>query len=1331
MIKREEVADVYPLTPFQEGLVFRQWAEEVAARAGRTGAMAYSMQMRFRVRGPLCKRSFDRAWQAIVDRHDMLRTAFPRVFKDRPLQILLKACPVAVAWEPAGEHAAERRDELLADRALLARQSPVRLEVPPLMRLAGICFADDDHGVIWDFHHILMDGWCIGVIQQELVALYEAAVQGRPAMLGPVTAFSSYVAWVEDKRRHAISSKWAACLRGVNPRAASLPGQISEAPAAARRPSNCHRLLDHASLQSLQSFAASQRCTISDVLHALWGVFLGRTNSVRDVLFGSVRAIRPVELPHVQHMVGPCIGMVPVRVEWEPAWTLQRLLAAMSAQRALWQEQPVDPLPEVLQAASLPRDALSHFLVVENYPALDDESDRPQQLAPGVTMSGWRFWATNEYDFFVRITPAGRDGLRLEFEFDAARLDADVLENLVGCFAHLVAQAVSHPDQPLDSLALMERAQVAAVLVDWAHGPAPSGVAEDFHSLWRRVLKAHGSKTALRWGSESLTYLQLHGLAVDLAADLQRRSSGDLHPVALPAFPGPWLACGIVACALLGRPFLPLDPQWPHDHRRRVLSDSGAALRFGPVPDDWRDDDVCDVVPVAASLGTTADQTPTAEPCAHWPEVPNGATATAYIIYTSGTTGLPKGVAVGMRSLLNYTAWLHEEWGIGAESASALLTSAAYDLGYTAVFGTLFNGGCLTLLDETQRRDPDVVVQTIVGHRLTFLKATPSYLSMLQSSDAWQALGAEDHCLSRLFLGGEPQNFSELAELRRQHPQVQVHNHYGPTEATIGCISGKLDGQIGSARPKQLLGRPIPGAIVRIVDAGLQPVPPGVPGEVLLGGDILAQGYRGHAADLASERFVHMPIDPDQRFYRTGDHAVWTADGQVVFLGRRDDQVKVQGYRVQLADLAACVAGLPDVEDAAVLADGTGMAQTLLAFVVLPGQELDPDRCRRGLAHALPKALIPGRWIQVDSIPLTVNGKIDRAQLLALAAASARAPGLAPDAPATAFELRVLETFRGVLNKQDFGLGDDFFAWGGHSLKAIRLAAALRRALNKPVAITAVFDHPTPAGLARWLSRGQTTAPELIRLFAQSGCSEYDLIFFPTLLGSSAVFQELAALLPAHASCWGLNCPEPEFITSSALDFRGLAELMANAVAERVVGGRSHGDAARPLVLAGWSFGAYLAYETACALQRRSVAATTRLVLMDIPPPGTAGASSTQGRLSAEAVRREAVRAGLVLSQEEIESLMPAIVAHSALLQSHRVLTAVDADMLVIEACDASPRAAMNGWSAWTRRRLVPLTLPGDHYALVAPQSRASLVLLLDAWALRAGISQPTETITG
>lgn len=1309
MITRENVADLYPLTPFQEGLLYQELREEAANRGGER---ANQLQVRFRLAGPLDVEAFGRAWQALVDRHDVLRTAFPRTFRDRPLQVVARHVPFVLEREEMDGLALAEREAVLAARAQRRRSQPLGLDQPPLMRALCVRFDGDDHGIVWDFHHILLDGWCIGTLQKDLADLYRAAVRGMPPRPNAGLRFARYVQWHDKRRAESEPSRWASLLAAHEPAAPYLPGRRAGAPVLARAPA-CHAIqLPSRVADGLRGLARSQQCTLSDALHALWGAFLTRLNHSHDILFGSVRAARPADLEGVDAMVGPSIGMFPVRVACRGHESLTDVLLALKPQRQLWAEQPVDALPDILAAAGLTPSAIDHFLVVENFPLAAAYEHERQPFANGLELWGFRFESANDYDFYVRATPSPTSGIRIEFEHDANAFEPGAIRALAARFARFADEASWSPWRAISQIDLLS-AKEKAIARTLAPGAAPDRRSE-FASCWADLVWTYGDQPALRWRDRTFTYRALHEAAAGTARRLIDAGATDGDVVAVPAIPEPAMIQAMLACHLAGLPYLPVDPQWPAAHRTAVLHDSGARWLLGDVPPQWGD-----LAAVkAVSQGPGPGQTPATVPAGGtpWP-TPVGHSGTAYVIYTSGTTGAPKGVAVGMGSLLNYVSWTREALGTGPGSSSALLTSAAYDLGYTAVFGTLFTGGCLRLLDDDERRDPETVVRCVIDDRLTFLKATPSYFAMLWASEAWRALRAEQHCLRQVLLGGEAQDFDLLRSFHAAHPQVTVWNHYGPTEATIGCIAAPLTDLIEGGMTVQRLGRPIPGADVVVCDQDLQPLPPGVVGEILLGGAILAQGYLGAAA-ASADRFVALPAQDGRRFYRTGDFAEWTLAGEIVYHGRRDDQVKVQGYRTSLAVIATAVRGLPGVADAAVLLQGGGQQQTLLAFVVLhDGAQVRAVDWRETLSHRLPRALAPGRFVAVPAIPLTPNGKLDRKALLLAAERSAAAQAVSQVTPASPLEARICAVFSEVLDVDRVGPDDDFYALGGHSLKAIRLGSVLRRSVDRAMPLLAVLEHPTPRALARHLQA--LSAPpadeRLLDVLRESGTGAAEILFFPTLLGTPTLFQGVADRMTSAARCWGLRCPAT---TPESLD--RLGARMADEIRRA-----AQGWTERPLVLVGWSFGAYVACETARHLASDTTPRPMTLVLIDIPPrmdPITA----TPWTADIPPAFEQAVRQhlGPDLGTSDIEELVRMAYRHARLIDGYRLQAPVGCDILGIEAAAAEEQAGMHRWADWSLGRCTHVSLPADHHGIVAPAMHATLADLIDT---HASLAQPCE----
>ena len=1305
MIKRENVADVYPLTPFQEGLFFRELVEH---SEGRAGAHAHRMQLSFRLRGLLDLDAFDRAWQGLIDRHTVLRTAFPQSFKDRPLQVVLRQCPFSMARHPRPGLSEDQRAWALREYAEAERSLALPLDSPPLMRVTCLAFAEDDHGLVWAFHHILMDGWCIAILQQDLSRLYASAVAGT-SIPGPSSLpFARYVSWLEARRKVCDVRRWQSVLGGTELRPVALPGRRIRVAGLQRRPASQALTIGPVATGALQGIARTQRCTLSDVLHALWGAFLSRLGDTSGVLFGSVRAVRPTDLPGVDSMVGPTIGMVPVCVHCPGGANLLDVLSAMAPQRAIWLEQPVDPLPEILRASGLERDAISHFLVVENYPLSASFEGDLQGFAQGVALHDFEFWSVNDYDFYVRATPLGAQGVRIEFEHDANAFEAGAIQTLAARFEHFSHAIAQQPAQPIATVDLRSDAE-RALIRQWSVGPARQPAHLGFLSLWTEGLRTYGSHPALRWSGSMLTYRELHAAAARVARHLRAAGAVDGDVVALPAQPGPALVCGIIGCHLLGLPFLPVDLQWPAAHRDAVLRDSGARWMYGDIPPDWHD--LSGITPLAAEGEWVGGSTSVGDTSAEWP-TPDGAGKAAYLIYTSGTTGKPKGVAVGMRSLINYTSWVGHALGVGPGSASVLLTSAAYDLGYTAVFGALFNGACLSMLDESERRDPQSVVRCIVEHRLTFLKATPSYFAMLWNSEPWQSLRPDQHRLAHVLLGGEAQDFALLSKFHAAHPKVRVWNHYGPTEATVGCIAGPLDDLIEEGREVQRLGRPIPGATVLICDAALHPVGPGSVGEILLGGDILALGYQGHAAGQDQRFLTLQGFEGGPRFYRTGDYAEWSADGTVIFHGRRDDQVKVQGYRASLSDISAAVKSLPGIVDACVVPEG----QALIAFVVAPGApDLDASGWRRALGARLTRALVPGRFVFVPRLPLTPNGKIDRRALRqAIVTDDLRRQVLseAPAVPMSELEAEVCAAFREVLGRESVLPDDDFFALGGHSLSAIRLGSSLRRIAKRKTPLLAVFDAPTPRALARLLTAGDGTGPApRLTLMRGAHAPRSEVVFFPSLLGTPLLFQGVASRLSPGLRCWGVAMGRSEDAAERGPDsLEALADRMASVIDNELPADRSG-----HLTLVGWSFGAYLASETARRLLRTSSGKRVRLVLIDIPPRCNAVDTPSERLPSDEELLTEIQRhLGTDADEADKRQGLDTVRRHLTMLQHYRLRDPLPCDVVTIEATGKGRVPFMQAWDQWVDGRCVHRSLDADHHGIVMASEHASLAALVE-----------------
>ncbi|SMH47682.1 non-ribosomal peptide synthetase [Azospirillum agricola] len=1331
MITRDDIKDIYPLTPFQEGILYHDLIDQDAV-AGEP--RAYFQQLIFRIRGPLDLTAFEEAWRHVIGRHDILRTVFRANGRDRPLQIVLKRVDFALERQDRAGLSPAERDAALAGYAAGQRRRPFALDRAPLTRVGCLSFGPGpdgraDHGVVWDFHHILVDGWCLGLLQDELADAYQAFAAGRRPAPRPALQYASFVQWVEARRGDGRLAFWSDYLAGYET-ALDLPGQ-RPVPLPGPRDPRTHRLrLEPGLLARLGELGREQGVTASTLVQTLWGLVLAKHNNTRDVVFGSVASTRPPELAGSEAMVGPCIGMLPLRVGFEAGESFRGLLRRTRGRMLDWLDNVHCPLAEIQARSGLRNGLFSHYFVFENYPLEERFKGEAQELAPGVTVGDVSVFMASHYDFLIRALPPDADGMLVEFEYNARIVDPAAIEAIAGRLGLLAERAAGRPDEPIDALSLLDDAERALILDRWSRGADPVRLAATVPERRAAVVAAGGDRPAVRGRRGVLSHRQLQERAEALARHLHHQHGvGVGSAVAIHAEPGEPMLRGMLACLLLGAAFVPLDPALPAPRVRHMLADSYAAVILAASPAAV--EAVAGALPVVVVSEGDAGETGGGDGAgtlsgAPLPAVP--ADAPAYIIYTSGTTGLPKGVRVGQASLLNYAGWLSRDLGIGPGSATALVTSAAFDLGYTGLFGALLLGSCLTLLDEDERRDPDRVMEAVVGDRLSFLKATPSYLNMLLASPAGRRF-AEAEALELVLLGGEPQNFDDLGRLRALRPGLRILNHYGPTEATIGCVAGPLDDLAGGSGAPQRIGRPVAGARILLCDHTLAPVPPGVPGELVVGGLPLAQGYMNPTpADAA--RFTTLPALGGAPVYRTGDFALWQADGTIVFLGRRDDQIKVRGHRVSLSGVEAALRETPGVKDAVVLAERAAspdQGTELTAYLILQdgagAAKPTAAGLRADLAGRLPEPMIPGRFVTVSRFPMTANGKIDRAALAGQRRTD-RPAGPADAEAGTASATATEETLQGIWQEILFvervGLDEDFFALGGHSIKAILMIAKVRTALKKSFTIRDLFENPTIRRLAARLDAigGGAASPAVSQAAARPSpllalrpapAGAPAALFLPQALGTATLYKELAAALSAEVACWGVQCPGFDRDEPFAPSLDALAGGFAAQAATL--------EGTEPLRLVGWSFGAHLAVETARHLEKAGRA--VRLVLIDAGPrPDDAGEPAFTGF----AELRTRPYWGRVLSilmdglpAQEVARLERLVRHNIALLAKHDpAADPIAADILAIEAMDNPRPAGMHGFADLTRGRVTVHRLPGDHYSLFHPPHVARVLEVLD-----------------
>ncbi|MFI6641777.1 amino acid adenylation domain-containing protein [Streptomyces sp. NPDC050504] len=1041
------LTDVLPLSPLQEGLLFHteydQQAEDV-----------YITRLALDVEGALDIEALRAAVAGLLERHDSLRASFHRTSDGTPVQLV--PAKVELPWNEidlshlAGDGLTAELDRLLVQERA-RRFDPER---PPLLRFTLIRLGDDRHRLLFAAHHLLLDGWSAPVLAGELFALYGA--KGDASRLPQVVPYKDYLGWLAEQDKGAAEEAWRTALAGTDEPTLVAPGAAGH---AAALPGRIVDELPAELTAALTRTARAHGLTLNAVVQGAWGIVLAQLTGRDDVLFGETVSGRPGELPGVESMVGLFSNTVPVRVRVESGASLIDTLTRVQDQRVELLAHHYLGLADLQRIAGLPT-LFDTAVVFENFP--DDPGAR--QAVHGLSLSEVDTKGDNHYPLGM-VVMQDEQRMVLNWYYRADLLDEALVTSATGQLRRVLTALVEDPATAVGRIALLDDTETRRLTTGSAGAATPASGA-----VVPELIAAQAARTpdavALVDGGTEYTYAELDARADQLAHALVDKGAGPDELVAVAMERSAGLVVALLAVLKSGAAYVPVDPAYPAERIAYLLGDAKPRLLVTEraVAANLPEADVERVVVDDAAVAAAIAGRPAGAPVtALTPQHP------AYVIYTSGSTGRPKGVVVTHASVVDYLEWTGSAYP--AAAGLALVHSPlSFDLTVTALYTPLTVGG--TVLIAPLEEDPEVA-RRLAATPVTFMKATPSHLPLLAALPAAYSPGTE------LLLGGEALLGEAVAAWRERHPDATVWNVYGPTEATVNVTEHRIaPGDALPAGPVPM-GRPQGNVRTYVLDAALRPVPEGVAGELYLAGACLARGYLGRPA-LTAERFTADPYGPaGERMYRTGDVARRLPDGNLVFVGRADDQVKVRGHRIELGEVTAAVAALPGVAaQAVVVRDGGQDGKRLVAYVVpAEGAPLDAAAVREPLAAALPDYMVPEAVVVLDALPLTVNGKLDRVALPEpefTATSGARAPR-------TPQEEILCGLFAQVLDREEVGVDDDFFQLGGNSLSAVRLLSRVRAAFGAEVDVRAVFEAPTPARLAAAVVPGASGRPALVQ----------------------------------------------------------------------------------------------------------------------------------------------------------------------------------------------------------------------------------------------------------
>lgn len=1115
-MSKKNIEAVYPLSPMQQGMLFH------SLYAPDSGV--YFEQLSCTLRGELVLDAFQRAWQEVVNRHDVLRTSFVWKRMDRMLQVVQKEVRIPIDVHDWRGISPAEQDSRFKEYQTTDRKIGFDLSKPPLIRLGLMQVSNDAWYLLWSHHHTLMDGWSMPLLLKEVMTYYEAYSKGLTVQLPPARQYREYITWLQKQDQQAAEIYWRETLRGISAPTPLVVNRLnSRTDLATPSPedgssgisptSECEMHLTAEQTDSLQSLARSQHVTISTLVQAAWVLVLHRYSGEEKIVFGATVSGRPADLENAETMIGLFINTLPVVVDVNLYARFVDWLQELQRQSVEARQYEYSSLVQVQEWSEFARNTplFESILVFENYPVEATVSAQLGKNATARTLRIENIHSFEQTNFPLSLISGPGKQLGIKISFDTSQFTQDTIKRMLGHLRTILTwmamgkDDVSFGERHLVDIPMLSEEENTILLSEWNKSPVCSITKEQQNLLGYSIdqlfdQQAERTPDAL---AVILDRVDHHGQYLTLSyADLRERSNilaGYLHnlgvgvddPIAIMVERSLEMVVGLFGILKAGGAYIPIDPEYPAERVAFMLEDTKAKILITqhhllsrlpeispeglfviPLDNQWNEIEQLD-----------SNKKPSTE------ELHFNNNRLVNIIYTSGSTGKPKGVMVEHRSLVNHALNFQEITELGINERVMQFLSLGFDAAGEEIFPALISGSTLVLPGSSRELSGLDLMDVCERHGVTHLHLPAAYWHLMVDD-----LVTHDKPISPklriLVVGGEspsPEKVSAWVKLtnRRQRSVEDTRplcfiNAYGPTEATIAATYYKTycaeDNDLSQRLP---IGRPLDGVQIYLLDPQSRPVPIGVAGEIYIGGKGVTRGYLNRP-ELTAERFIPdtFSTETGARLYRTGDLGRYLEDGNIEFIGRVDQQVKVRGFRIELEEIENVLMQNPKILSAVVLArEDTPGNKRLVAYITsrddsekpvdggTGSDALSASLLRTYLQSKLPEYMVPSGFVLMDAMPLTATGKIDRR---ALPPPEGILTGLEDRymAPRTPVETLLVGIWEQVLGITAISIYDSFFDLGGHSLLATQVASRIRTVFEVELPLRNLFEATTVAKLA-------------------------------------------------------------------------------------------------------------------------------------------------------------------------------------------------------------------------------------------------------------------------
>ncbi len=1031
-----------PLSWAQERLWFLNQLEESSATYNIPGAV--------RISGNLDINALQKSLSEIVRRHEVLRTSFQSL-NGTPIQVIHSEATMKINLVDLQKHSEQERETVLQQQAEQEAITPFDLEIAPLIRCCFLQLDTTEYVLLLTMHHIVSDGWSIGVFIQELSSLYRAFSAGKPSSLTELPIqYADFAVWQREYLSGEVLETqlnyWKQQLYGV-PELLQLPTDYPRPTVQTYRGSTQSFILDNDLTQKLQSLSGKSGTTLFMTLYAGFATLLYRYSGQSDIVIGSPIANR--NRSEIESLIGFFVNTLVLRSRFVDNPSFEKLLAQVRETTLGAYEHQDVPFEQVVEALQ-PQRSLAYSPLFQVMFVLQNAPMGEVKL-PGATLSPLNRQSTiSKFDLTLSITETDGE-LVGEWEYNSDLFDESTIERMAAHFQNLLSAIVENPKQDVSSFNLLTRTE-EKLLKDWNNNQVDYPQDKCIHQLFEQQVEKNGNAVAVVFEQEQLTYQQLNQRANKLAHYLQSQGVGAETKVGICLERSSEMLIGLLAILKAGATYIPLDPAYPQQRLELILSDARISILLTDISNINLNN-----IKVKTLVCLTQDRENIAAQSTQNPITKVNSNNLAYIIYTSGSTGKPKGVEIAHHAVVNLLTSMQQKPGLTQEDALLAVTTISFDIAALELYLPLITGAKLILATKQITGDGKLLSELIETEQVTVMQATPATWRMLL------AAGWKGSSNLKILCGGE----ALTNDLARQLliSGSSLWNLYGPTETTIWS-------SIYQVETTQLetntipIGKPINNTQIYLYDEYQQPVPIGVVGEIYIGGSGIARGYLNRE-QLTSDKFIHH--QSGKLLYKTGDLGRYLEDGSIEYIGRIDNQVKIRGFRIELGEIEAVLSQHPQVNQAVVIC-----SEELLVAYIVSNQEIAD--IRDFVAQKLPSYMVPNIFVNIDALPLTPNGKVDRKALPAPQQTIAKT-NINPRNP---IEQILVNIWSEILNIEKVSIEDNFFELGGHSLLATQVISRVRSDLNIEVPLRQLFATPTVADLAEFIQQSQQDAQPIV-----------------------------------------------------------------------------------------------------------------------------------------------------------------------------------------------------------------------------------------------------------